>query len=322
VRRWFGWALGVVLVAAAAQPAAAMAQIAPPEGVQPPVRARALLTPRIVLFGDVVRARVDVVVDTAQADPESVRLATSFSPWEIIRAPERTRREAGSTTYLTTTYTLRCVTGPCVPGGQAAPLEFDPAQLSWAAADDPDVRDSAPVEWPLLTVYSRFNTSNFDADQTSSAPWRAEVVAMPDVSYRLTPGVVTAGAAALAGLLAVVGLVLLFFARPRRTYEPPPEPEPEPLAVLSPLEQALILLEDSARADGAAERRRALELVAEALEERGTLPELVRSARILAWSEDDPEVDETSGVAAQVRTVVEEEQQAAAEAEEELARVD
>ena len=315
-------ALVAGLLAAAALPPVATAQIVPP-GEEPPVRARALITPRIVLFGDVVRARVDVVVDTEEVDPDTVRIANSFSPWEIVRPPERTRRDAGSATYLTTTYTLRCVTGPCVPGGQAAPLEFDPARLSWASSTDSEARDSAPVEWPLLTVYSRFNTSNFDPDQSSSTPWRAELVAMPEVSHRLAPGVVTAGAAALGGLLALGGLVLLFLARPRRTYEPPPEPEPEPLPVLSPLEQALVLLEDSARADGAEERRRALELVAEALEERETMPDLVRSARILAWSEDDPEVDETSGLAAQVRTIVDDEEAAAvAEREEALTRVE
>ena len=72
--------------------------------------------------------------------------------------------------------------------------------------------------------------------------------------------------------------------------------------MLTPLEQALELLEDAGRADGTEERRRALELVAEVLDLEH--PELARAARTLAWSEDDPEVEQTSGLAVRVRATI------------------
>jgi hypothetical protein len=72
--------------------------------------------------------------------------------------------------------------------------------------------------------------------------------------------------------------------------------------VLTPLEQALELLEDAGRADGVEDRRRALELVAEVLDVEH--PDLARAARTLAWSEDDPVVEQTSGLATRVRTTI------------------
>jgi hypothetical protein len=107
----------------------------------------------------------------------------------------------------------------------------------------------------------------------------------------------------LAVLLAAGGAALAYVALPRRAPpEPEPEPEPEPVIVLTPLEQALELLEDASRADGVEDRRRALELVAEVLDLDH--PELARSARTLAWSEDDPEVEQTSGLATRVRGTI------------------
>jgi hypothetical protein len=50
------------------------------------------------------------------------------------------------------------------------------------------------------------------------------------------------------------------------------------------------------------DRRRALELVAEVLDVEH--PELARAARTLAWSEDDPQIDQTSGLATRVRTTI------------------
>ena len=94
---------------------------------------------------------------------------------------------------------------------------------------------------------------------------------------------------------------------PRACAEPEPELEPElpPAPPLSPLEQALILLEQSIRVDGAADQRRALELVAEELElaDWGDR-DLARTARALAWSEGVPPANETTQLAARVRTAL------------------
>jgi hypothetical protein len=278
----------------------------PPQQVGPQadfedIGARAVLAPRIVLFGDLVNARVDVIVENTVVDPDSVRVAISFAPWAIVGEPERMRRDAGTKTYLRTIWVLRCLLSPCVPSGQVAPLEFDAARVSYVKDGR---RTSSPVQWPLLTVYSRFASANFEGGSGAgpSTPWRADLLTMPGVSYRVSPWLVVGLAVTLGGAFIAGGIALAVLAWPRRKPAPPPEPEPEPLPQLTPLEQALELLEDASREDGVEDRRRSLELVAEVLEDHEGAGDIVRRAKVLAWSEDAPAVDDTSGLAASVRS--------------------
>lgn len=274
----------------------------PEEGIA----AAGVIEPRIILFGDTISARIDVLLDRGMVDPASVRVSTEFLPWEIVGAQARVRRDSGSNTYLRTTFTLRCTGSPCLPANESSALEFSPARVSYAAADAaPGVRESISVEFPILLVYSRFAAANLDGPTASSSiPWRADLDSLPSAGYRISPSILLPAIIALAVLLGVAGVVLAWIAIPRRTHipAPEPEPEPEPLIVLTPLEQALELLEDASRADGAENRRRALELVAEVLDLEH--PDLARAARTLAWSEDDPLVEQTSGLATRVRTTI------------------
>ncbi len=268
----------------------------------PPIRTRASLSPQIILFGDVVRARVDVVVDNTKVDPDSVRTAAAFTPWEVLGDPERHRRDVGATTYLRTTWTLRCFTGPCVPSGQTAPLEFSQARVTFVAPGDGDGRQAMPTPWPVLTVYSRFASASFERD-LSLPPWRADVLTLPALTSRVNPGVALAALIGMGSLFLLGGLALVALAWPRRKPAPPPEPVVELSPRLTPLQQALALLEDVNRSDGAEDRRRSLELVAEALGEWGD-PDLSRTARVLAWSESAPAAEETVDLAARVRATL------------------
>lgn len=271
------------------------------------VEVQATLTPRTVLFGDTVRADVHVAVDSSRIDPDSVRVVADFSPWEVAGTPERIRRDAGDTTHVRTTFVLRCLSGGCELSGPSAPLQLEPARIAYSAANDRQAETSSiQAGWPVLLVYSRFAAVNYEAPGEQSSAWRADLTSLPATTYRFAPGVLVAlllGGAALAAL-AAVGLA--YVAWPRRA-PPPPEPEPElpPEPVLSPLEQALALLEESVRSDGAAEQRRALELVAEELElaDWGDR-DLARMARALAWSEGVPPVDQTNRLAARVRSAL------------------
>ena len=276
----------------------------PEEGIV----AHGVLEPRIILFGDTIRARVDVLLDRTKVDPASVRVSTEFLPWEIVGQQIRVRRDSPSSTYLRTTFTLRCTGSPCLPSNESSALEFNPARVSYAAAGAPQpagARESLPVAFPVLLVYSRFAAANLDGPAASSSiPWRADLDSFPAATYRFSPGLLLAVLLGLAAVLVVAGVALAYIAIPRRTHvpEPEPEPEPEPVVVLTPLEQALELLEDASRADGAEDRRRALELVAEVLDLDH--PDIARAARTLAWSEDDPLVEQTSGLATRVRTTI------------------
>jgi hypothetical protein len=281
------------------------AGVAPPEGglSEEGIEARGSVAPRNILFGDTIRASVDVVLDRRKVDPDTVRVSTQFVPWEIVGVPLRTRSDAGQTTHLRTVFTLRCTSSPCLPTNNASALEFGAGRLSYAKpADVPGARKSMPIDWPLLLVASRFAAANAEGLGASDALWRADLASFPAASYRISPTLLVRVLVALAVLLTLGGVALAFVAIPRRRPEPEPEPEPdpEPLPLLTPLEQALELLEDASRADGAEDRRRALELVAEVLDLGH--PDLARAARTLAWSEDDPLVEQTSGLATRVRT--------------------
>lgn len=294
-------ALGVAFALASA-PWSLAQQDASAEELQA-IEARARIVPRTALFGDTVSAIVDVTLDRQRVDPDSVRVAAEFAPWELAGAPERVRRDAGPATYLRTTYRIRCLTGACIPNNQSMATAFGPARVSYAPTGESAARETVDVAWPLALVYSRFAVSIQEGSRGPASPWRADLVSMPAVSYRVAPGLLVGGLLAVAGLLAAAGLVLAYAARPRRAPVVEREPEPEPEPALSPLEQALVLLEDPARANGAADQRRALELVAEELEERGER-EIARTARTLAWSEDVPPVAETTVLATRVRDAI------------------
>ena len=130
----------------------------------------------------------------------------------------------------------------------------------------------------------------------------------PEPSYpRLAGTAARAPASPAAVLLLGAAGALAYFGWPRRQVEPEPEPEPEPELLLTPLERALELLEDAAGANGAADQRRSLELVAEVLGERGEEDGLAQTARELAWSPTAPPPDATRQLAARVRAALEEE---------------
>ncbi len=277
-----------------------------------PIDVTAGLAPRIVLFGDTLTATVDVTVDRSRVVPGSVRVVQDFVPWGLVRPPARERHDADRATHIRTTYTLRCIISPCVPQRDTASLEFDPVRVTYRE-NGVKKQQAAEARWPVLVVRSQLVADDFSQPGAASSPWRADTATLPAVSYRFSPGVVRIVALAAGALFAIAGIALGVLAVPRRRKKaPPPEPEPEPEPMLPPLEHALTLLEAEVPANGAADRRKALELVAEAMEERDDR-RLARRARGMAWSEDVPVPGETKGLAAEVRALLEEEERVAAE---------
>lgn len=279
------------------------------------IEATTSLTPRVPMFGDTVRAAVDVELDPARVDEGTVAVATDFAPWAVVGRPERSRHAVDGRTYLRTVFTIRCTTGPCLPSGATTASTLTPARISYEALDADggrSARRTITASWPLLVVYSRFAALQLDPSAAEAA--QADLVTLPKVSYSFPPGALAAAFGALAALLAAAGGLLLYAALPRRAPVEPLELEPEPQPSLTPLEQALALLEESARVEGASEQRRALELVAEELEEWGD-DELSAAAKVLAWSAGTPRVEQTAALAARVRAELEQELLARAELE-------
>ena len=82
-----------------------------------PIVGTALLTPEQHLFGDPVRARIEIIVDTARVDPDSVEIGANFAPYRELRPVETSRTENGSTTKLQYDYVLGCLVARCLPRG-------------------------------------------------------------------------------------------------------------------------------------------------------------------------------------------------------------
>jgi hypothetical protein len=266
-----------------------------------PLRARATLSDRIVVFGDTVRAQIDLALDLRQVDPSAVKVRTSFAPWRRVEPVQVERTDAGSSSHLRMTYVLRCLKQPCVPERDTLPFTFEPAQIDFV--NRAGGRGALRATFPTLTTHTRIRPNEL----SNAAPWRLDVTSVPEPSYRMSPGLLLAlllGGSLL--LLAAAG-TLAYLGWPRHHVEPEPEPEPEPELLPTPLEQALELLETAARANGGSDQRRSLELVSEVLAERGEEDGLAQAARALAWSPTPPGPDRTKSLAARVRAALEEE---------------
>ena len=273
-----------------------------PRGAAPVIVAEGELRPRISLFGDTVTATVVATLNPRAIDPDSVRVAGSFSPFQQVGKARRIVRSAGDTTSIETTFVLRCLASACVPGTTTIQAQFEPARVAYAIrAGGPE--QAIEVSWPTLTQYTRIHPSAFSGRDALAAPWRADLVRVPAVSYGVAPGLAIALLLVAGGLLVLGGGVLAYRMLPRRA--PPPEPEAPPEPELTALERALAVLESPAQADGVADRRRALELIAdEAAQWKDN--ELTQTARELAWSEDVPEEEAARALVARVRAHLEE----------------
>ena len=118
-----------------------------------PLAATASVDPTVVFFGDETTARIDIAVDRDKLDPDRVRIATDFRPFDRL-GQHKARRDAGRITYIRETYLLRCLSRECVqalppvaaaaggakPSGRRA-TQFRPARI--------DLRGRSSVQ-PLL----------------------------------------------------------------------------------------------------------------------------------------------------------------------------
>jgi hypothetical protein len=265
------------------------------------VVARVRLAPQSVLFGDVVTATVDVVVDRTRVDPDDVTVRTTLRPYRQLGRVVRTRTDVGNLTELRTTTRLDCLEPRCARPSARLRIKFPPALVFYRPRSGGAVR-RVNIRWPPLVVDSRLDAQAVAQSKLLAfgAPWRADVATMPRVSYRADPallewGLLAAGLVLLAGGAGLVavgvgrgGALSTLLARRSRP--------------LPPLEHALAQVE-LARRDGSAERRRALELLARELRSSGA-HELALDARELAWAEPGPDDGLTVELADRVRQFI------------------
>jgi hypothetical protein len=259
---------------------------------------RGSITPRVQLFGDEVVARVEVIVDRERFEPERIRVAPAFEPYEIQGEPERAVRELGDFSSVKWVFRLRCLSYGCLklvgggpsqhlPGGIPNPNQSggfgERASLRLKAArvlyEKPDGGRQVltQVGWPEMQSVSRVNFADTDVIGFGF-PFEASVTPLVEASYRAPPPLLAG--AFVAGGLALLGLSGLLLAGLRRREEPVAVEE---VIALSPLEQALVRVE-AARDGPEPERREALEALAAELDPAAHADD----ARRLAWSPAEP----------------------------------
>jgi len=265
------------------------------------VVARVRLAPQSVLFGDVVTATVDVVVDRTRVDPRDVEVRTTLLPYRQLGRVLRSRTDVGNLTELRTTTRLDCLEERCARPAARLRIRFPPALVFYRPRSGGPLR-RVNIRWPPVVVDSRLDTQAVAQSKLLAfgAPWRADVATMPRVGYRVDPAVLEWGLLAIGVLLfgGGAGLVAVGLGRggalsrvlARRT------------PALPPLEHALAQVE-LARRDGSAARRRALELLARELRKTGA-DELALDARELAWAEPSPDDGLTAELAGRVRALI------------------
>jgi hypothetical protein len=260
--------------------------------------ARASVTPQRSLFGQVVTATVQVVLDPRRIDGKSVAVTGRFSPFQL-REESIARVRVGRAEMVTFRYALQCTVAACLPHGPkgralgaATAFSFRPARIVARARDGSPLR--ATAAWPVFGVQSRLT-----AQEIALAEPRIETpLAAPAVGWRIDPSLLGAAASILAGLLLVgaallVGSVALADGRPLRVLRIP--------AHLTPVERALRLAEHAAGKGETDESRKALERLAVELRRRGAAANAAAAER-LAWSPEQPTTATVAELATAVRS--------------------
>jgi hypothetical protein len=235
---------------------------------QPALRVVTSLRPAAVLYGDPVTADVEVDYDPQTVEPSSIRVQPSFIPYVVSSAPVVQHLRAGVVRFR---YSLLCVTTGCLPTKGARVLRLERVTVT-GLADSRTV--TAAALWPRLRISSRLGASDLSGQIRFRNP-----TTPPAPEYRIAPGPLSAGLIAAAALCALLAAALAGrelagrFARSSARR-------------LSALELAIAYVRDSARRTDP-DRRRALELLAEAVDSDGE-PTLAAAAGEQAWSKPPP----------------------------------
>jgi len=258
-----------------------------------PVEGSTQLSRSGVLFGDRVRATVQVIVDRKRVDPSRVGFKTSFAPFVHIGPQTVTRRDTGRLTRLLYSADLICLTNICLSRDKPEPIlvQFPPAEVFFTNGSG--VRRTLQLPWQGTTIGPRTTEADLNgADPFQQPSWRATTDPLA-VTYGVSPHTLRVIFFVAGGLLfALAFLALVRFVLTGKLR----------LRVLSPLERAVVLVERAP--SESPEKRKALELLSHELAQSGE-PELALVAKQLAWAEPTPLPTLTQPLTVDVRRVIE-----------------
>lgn len=257
-----------------------------------PVEANTQMSRSATLFGDSVRASVQVIVDRDRVDPSRIGFNAHFEPFVSIGAPSVTRKDTGRLTHLVYTANLICLTNLCLSKDKPAPVhvQFPPVQVFYTSRSGG--RQTLRLPWQATTIGPRTTVNDLNgADPFEQPSWRATTDPLP-VSYGRSPHTLRLVLFIASGLLFALALfALIRFVLTGKLR----------LRVLSSLERAVVLVE-RAPAESP-EKRKALELLSHELSRSGE-PELALVAKQLAWAEPTPLPTLTQPLTLDVRRVI------------------
>ena len=266
-----------------------------------PLKAYATITPTVHLFGDSVTAKIAVVADTQWVDPERVRVNASFTPYEPMRSPAVLRYSVGRFAQVTYTWTLHCISSPCVPrvppSDKYHVFRFHAARVEYIALTGKPAY-GLNVSWPPVEVLSQVSpgVAAF-LRRSNNLDWRIHITPVASPTYRMSPDLLFWLALALAGTLAAVAAL---FARRWYLVVRPRSVETYTIDPGTTLERALSVLRYAHEQGDETLQRKAFERIAGELGIEAA-DELTRTARELAWSPRTPEDEEVEEFAAQAR---------------------
>lgn len=265
--------------------------LAGPAAAGGPLSPTASLQPSRALFADRIAAVATVVVDRAAIDPADVRAVAAFGPLDTLSGPVVERSNRGGLTVVRFRWEVACLSQECVPSAAAQPVAMPPLRVT--AQRRGGGRVGSVVRWPALSIVGRATARDVAA---ATPPFRLETQ-LPPPSYRAAPATLATvlDAVAVASVLAVLLLATREISHRRRRREE------ERLALLSPLERALVLLREAVQR-GPGDRRRALNLLARVLGGPGS--RLGGAASELAWSPPEPSPEQIESVVGEVERTV------------------
>lgn len=253
------------------------------------------VTPARSLFGQVLTAHAQLIVDPRRVDPASVDLNVNLNPYRIRSESHRITAGLGRADIIDFRYEIQCVSRACVPlgtGKGAMAVQLKPAKATYRSRDG--VSGTVPVAWPVFGVQSRLTAEEI----ALSTPEIARGSTPPPVSWRISPGLLGGIALSFAVVL-ILGagwLVASVVARNTRLVRTRRIP-----AHMTPIERALVLAEHAAAHGEVDESRKALERLAEELRRRQANA-YADDAERLAWSESGPSTETVAALAGSVRS--------------------
>ena len=266
-----------------------------------PFKAYASITPTVHLFGDSITAKLAVVADTHLVDPSRLKVIATFTPYVATKPPTVIRLQIGRFAQVTWTWTIRCITSPCVPrlppDDRFHIFHFHPAHVEYLKVNRSPAY-GIEASWPPVQVDSQISPGVVAfLQKTNHLNWRLGMTPVAAPTYRVSPTLVYWIALALAAVFGAGALALatrwFLIVHPRRGAIAAAE-------VGTPLERAIAVLRYAHEHGDETLQRKAFERVAGELGiERAD--ELTLIARELAWSARTPEDEEVEEFAEQAR---------------------